>query len=201
MAASVVAGARRPWHYTAGNMQRHTIKHCRECGTAVSYRVPDDGDTRERAVCPACGTIHYVNPLLVVGTVPYLGDRVLLCKRAIEPRHGKWTLPAGFMEMGETMVQGAARETAEEAGAEVEMGAFFSAVSIPRVGQVHVFYLARLLGDRFAGFGHETQEVRLFTESEVPWDEIAFTTVRRTLECFFADRRRGMYGVHDVDIV
>ena len=180
-------------------MHRHIIKHCRACGTSVELRVPDDGDTRERAVCPACGTIHYVNPLLVVGTVPYLGDQVLLCKRAIEPRYGKWTLPAGFMELGETMAQGAARETAEEAGAEVEMGAFFSAMSIPRVGQVHVFYLARLLHDRFDP-GHESLEARLFTQHDLPWDELAFTTVRETLKCFFADRRLGQFGVHDVDI-
>ena len=180
-------------------MHRHIIKHCRACGTSVELRVPDDGDTRERAVCPACGTIHYVNPLLVVGTVPYLGDQVLLCKRAIEPRYGKWTLPAGFMELGETMAQGAARETAEEAGAEVEMGAFFSAMSIPRVGQVHVFYLARLLHDRFDP-GHESLEARLFTEHDLPWDELAFTTVRETLKRFFADRRLGQLGVHDVDI-
>ena len=180
-------------------MHRHIIKHCRACGTSVELRVPDDGDTRERAVCPACGTIHYVNPLLVVGTVPDLGDQVLLCKRAIEPRYGKWTLPAGFMELGETMAQGAARETAEEAGAEVEMGAFFSAMSIPRVGQVHVFYLARLLHDRFDP-GHESLEARLFTEGDLPWDELAFTTVRETLKCFFADRRLGQFGLHDVDI-
>ena len=180
-------------------MHRHIIKHCRACGTSVELRVPDDGDTRERAVCPACGTIHYVNPLLVVGTVPYLGDQVLLCKRAIEPRYGKWTLPAGFMELGETMAQGAARETAEEAGAEVEMGAFFSAMSIPRVGQVHVFYLARLLHDRFDP-GHESLEARLFTEGDLPWDELAFTTVRETLKRFFADRRLGQFGLHDVDI-
>lgn len=180
-------------------MHRHIIKHCRACGTSVELRVPDDGDTRERAVCPACGTIHYVNPLLVVGTVPYLGDQVLLCKRAIEPRYGKWTLPAGFMELGETMAQGAARETAEEAGAEVEMGAFFSAMSIPRVGQVHVFYLARLLHDRFDP-GHESLEARLFTQHDLPWDELAFTTVRETLKRFFADRRLGQFGVHDVDI-
>ena len=180
-------------------MHRHIIEHCRAGGAAVGLRVPDDGDTGERAVCPACGTIHYVNPLLVVGTVPYLGDQVLLCKRAIEPRYGKWTLPAGFMELGETMAQGAARETAEEAGAEVEMGAFFSAMSIPRVGQVHVFYLARLLHDRFDP-GHESLEARLFTEHDLPWDELAFTTVRETLKRFFADRRLGQFGVHDVDI-
>lgn len=161
--------------------------------------MPDDGDTRERAICPACGTIHYLNPLLVVGTVPYLDDRVLLCKRAIEPRWGKWTLPAGFMEMGETVSEGAARETDEEAGAEIEMGPFFSFMSIPSIGQVHVFFLARLLSERFEP-GVETAETRLFTEAEVPWEELAFTAVRETLRRFFDDRRRGAYGVHDVDI-
>jgi len=181
-------------------MPSRNIKHCRSCGAAVEYRVPDDGDTRERAVCPACGTIHYVNPLLVVGTVPYLDDKVLLCQRAIEPRRGKWTLPAGFMEMDETLAQGAARETTEEAGAEFDMGALFSVISVPRVGQVHVFYLARLLHDRFNP-GVESLQARLFAEAEVPWDEIAFATVRETLRRYFDDRRRGAFGVHDADIL
>jgi ADP-ribose pyrophosphatase YjhB (NUDIX family) len=176
------------------------IKFCRNCGAAVAYRVPDDGDTRERAVCPSCDTIHYENPLNVVGTVPYLGDRVLLCKRNIEPRWGKWTLPAGFMELGETTLQGAARETHEEAGAEIEMEALFSVMSVPKVGQVHMFYLARLLSDRFDP-GHETIEARLFTEAEVPWEEIAFRTVKETLQHYFEDRRRGRFGVHNVDVV
>ncbi len=180
-------------------MQRPTIKHCRHCGASVQYRIPADGDTRERAVCPACGTIHYVNPLLVLGTVPYLGERVLLCRRAIEPRWGKWTLPAGFMEMGETLAQAAARETAEEAGARIEMGPLFSAMSIPHIGQVHMFYLAPLLSEHFE-LGHESLEACLFTEEQVPWDELAFTAVRRTLECFFSDLRRGQFGVHDMDI-
>jgi len=181
-------------------MQHRFIKHCRQCGAAVQYRVPGGGgDTRERAVCPDCGTIHYVNPLLVTGTVPWLGGKVLLCQRAIEPRLGKWTLPAGFMEMGETMAQGAARETAEEAGAAIEMGALFSVMSIPRIGQVHVFYLARLLHDRFDP-GQESLEARLFAEAEIPWDELAFKTVRETLRHYFDDRRQGAFGLHDVDI-
>ncbi|MBS0506648.1 MAG: NUDIX hydrolase [Proteobacteria bacterium] len=179
---------------------RRPIKHCRECGAAVSYRLPDDGDTRPRAICPACGTIHYENPLMVVGTVPVLGERVLLCKRNIEPRWGKWTLPAGFMELGETAEQGAARETDEEAGALIEMGPLFSLLSVPQVGQVHIFYRATVLSDRFDP-GHETLEARLFAEEEVPWDEIAFRTVKRTLECFFADRRAGHFGMHCMDIV
>ncbi len=180
-------------------MFRSPIKHCRNCGTAVVYRLPDDGDTKERAVCPACHLVHYENPLNVVGTVPYLDDRVLLCKRNIEPRWGKWTLPAGFMELGETTLQGAARETDEEAGAQIEMEALFSVLSVPRVGQVHLFYRARLLSDQFNP-GHETLEARLFTEAEIPWDEIAFRTIRETLVRYFADRRRGRYEVHTVDI-
>ena len=181
-------------------MYRSPIKHCKNCGTAVSYRVPDDGDTKERAVCPGCGTIHYENPLNVVGTVPHLGDQVLLCKRNIEPRWGKWTLPAGFMELNETTAQGAARETDEESGAEFEMQELFSILNVQRVGQVHMFYRARLLSDQFKP-GHETIEARLFTEAEIPWDEIAFKTVKETLECYFADRRKGSYGIHIVDIV
>jgi ADP-ribose pyrophosphatase YjhB (NUDIX family) len=179
---------------------RTPIKHCRNCGTAVVYRIPDDGDVRERAVCPSCDTIHYENPLNVVGTVPYWEDRVLLCKRNIEPRWGKWTLPAGFMELGETTAQGAARETDEEAGAQIEMQGLITVLSVPRVGQVHLYYLARLLSDRFNP-GHETIEARLFSEDEIPWDEIAFKTVKETLVCYFADRRRGAFGVHTMDIV
>ena len=181
-------------------MLRPPIKHCKNCGTAVTYRVPDDGDTKERAVCSACQTIHYENPLNVVGTVPYWGEKILLCKRNIEPRWGKWTLPAGFMELNETVAEGAARETVEEAGAEFEMEGLFSLVNIPRVGQVHMFYRARLLSDQFDP-GHETIEARLFEEHEIPWDEIAFKTVKETLDRFFSDRRTGQFGIHAIDIV
>lgn len=180
-------------------MYRSPIKHCKNCGNAVAYRVPDDGDVKERAVCPACGTIHYENPLNVVGTVPHWEDRVLLCKRNIEPRWGKWTLPAGFMELNETTSQGAARETDEEAGAQFEMQDLFSVVNVERVGQVHFFYRARLLSDQFKP-GHETIEARLFTEADIPWEELAFKTVKETLICYFADRRSGTYGMHAMDI-
>ena len=179
---------------------RSPIKHCRACGTAVVYRLPDDGDTKQRAVCPTCHTVHYENPLNVVGTVPTLADgRVLLCKRNIEPRWGKWTLPAGFMELDETTAQGAARETDEEAGAQIEMGPLVSLLNVRRVGQVHLFYRARLLSDQFNP-GYETIEARLFTEAEVPWDELAFRTVKETLEAYFADRRRGSFGLHCIDV-
>lgn len=180
-------------------MYRTPIQHCKNCGAAVVYRVPDDGDTKQRAVCPTCHTIHYENPLNVVGTVPSWGDKILLCKRNIEPRFGKWTLPAGFLELGETLAQGAARETQEEAGAQFEMEGLFSILSVPRVGQVHMFYRARLLSDQFDP-GTETIEARLFDEADIPWEEIAFRTVKETLELFFADRRKGQFGIHDQEI-
>ena len=183
-------------------MQRPPLKHCRVCGAALVVRLPDDGDTRERAICTACHTVHYENPINVVGTVPWWGEsgeQVLLCKRNIEPRWGKWTLPAGFMEMGETTAQGAARETDEEAGASIEMQELFSLINVVRAGQVHLFYRARLLSTHLNP-GHETLEARLFTEDTIPWDEIAFRTVRETLERYFDDRRRGHWGVHTIDV-
>ena len=184
-------------------MQRSPIKYCKDCGTAVVYRVPDDGDTKLRAVCPACHAVHYENPLNVVGTVPHwgaTGDRVLLCKRNIEPRFGKWTLPAGFMELGESTAEGAARETVEEAGAQFEMEELFSVMSVIHVGQVHLFYRAKLLSEVFEP-GFETIEARLFTEAEIPWDEIAFRTVSQTLKYYFADRRAGHFGLHHESLV
>jgi ADP-ribose pyrophosphatase YjhB (NUDIX family) len=177
---------------------RERIRFCRACGSAVEYRVPPD-DNRERAVCPACATVHYENPLNVVGTVPVWDGRVLLCKRAIEPRYGLWTLPAGFLELGETTEQGALRETDEEAGARIELGALFSVLNVVRVGQVHLFYLATLRDIEFAP-GPESLEARLFAEHEVPWEEIAFRTVKETLHRYFEDRRRGEFGVHCADI-
>jgi len=176
---------------------RH-IKHCRACGSVVDYLVPAD-DNRERAVCPACGTVHYVNPLNVVGTVPVWQDRVLLCRRNIEPRYGLWTLPAGFMELGETTEQGALRETDEEAGARVELEGLFTVLNVVRVGQLHLFYRARLLDTDFHP-GPESIEVRLFDETEVPWEELAFRTVRETLQRYFEDRRHGQFRIHTADI-
>ncbi len=177
------------------------FKHCPNCGAAVHYRVPPD-DNRERAVCPACSSIHYQNPLNVVGTLPVweADGRVLLCLRAIEPRRGLWTLPAGFMELGETTAEGALRETREEAGADVEMGPLYTMLNVVRVGQVHLFYLARLRSPEFAP-GPESLEARLFTEAEIPWDDIAFKTTRETLRRFFEDRRAWRsFGLHEADI-
>jgi ADP-ribose pyrophosphatase YjhB (NUDIX family) len=171
-------------------MTPRRLRHCTECGTAVNYRVPTD-DNRERAVCPACGHVQYQNPLNVVGTLPLADDgRVLLCRRAIEPRRGFWTLPAGFMELGETVEQGALRETTEEAGARVELLGLMALINVLHVGQVHFFYRARLLDLDFAP-GEESLEVRLFHWEELPWDELAFRTVRLTLE----HQRAGIPGL------
>lgn len=174
------------------------IKHCRECGALVEYRVPAD-DNRERATCISCATIHYENPLNVVGTVPVWEDQVLLCRRNIEPRRGLWTLPAGFLELGETTAEGALRETIEEAGARIELLPLYTVLNVVPAGQVHFFYRARLLDTSFDP-GPETIEVGMFTEAEIPWGHLAFRTVRVTLEHYFADRRRGNFGVHCSDI-
>jgi ADP-ribose pyrophosphatase YjhB (NUDIX family) len=176
-----------------------SIRHCRACGAPTEYRVPPD-DNRERAVCTACGLVHYENPLNVVGTLPVFEGRVLLCRRNIEPRYGFWTLPAGFMELGETMEQGALRETVEESGAEVELlRPLFTALNVVHVGQVHFYYRARMASDKLDP-GPETIEARLFDEADVPWDELAFRTVKYTLERFFEDRRRGQFALHSADI-
>jgi ADP-ribose pyrophosphatase YjhB (NUDIX family) len=175
------------------------VKYCSNCGAAVVHRVPP-GDTLPRFVCDECGEIHYQNPKLVVGTVPEHGGRILLCRRAIEPRYGYWTLPAGFMENAESVGQAALRETLEEAGAAVELGAPFTMISVPRVNQVHVFYLARLGVLEFKP-GEETLEVALFDEADIPWRELAFRTVATTLRHWFADRARGAFAFHAEDIV
>ena len=176
----------------------HRIKHCRVCGAAAEYRVPPD-DNRPRATCTACGEIHYENPINVVGTVPVWGDQVLLCRRNIEPRYGFWTLPAGFLELGESTADGATRETVEEAGAHIELQGLFTILNVVRVAQVHFYYRARMLDTSLAP-GPETIEARLFREDKVPWDELAFRTVRQTLEHYFEDRRKGSFAVHAGDV-
>ena len=183
----------------AFNLHRPPLIHCSNCGTKVERRVPD-GDERMRAVCPACGGIHYENPKVVVGCIPVFEDRILLCKRAIEPRYGYWTLPAGFMENGETTAEGAARETHEEAGANVIELEAFSLLDVPYVHQVHVFYRARMAAPVFAA-GAESLEVQLFSEAEIPWADLSFRTVIETLKLFFADRRAGKFGFHVLPIV
>ena len=168
------------------------MKFCSSCGGTVSYRIPE-GDGRERAICDACGIVHYRNPLVVVGCVPERDGKVLMCKRAIEPRYGYWTLPAGFMELGETVAAGAARETLEEALATVELGHIFACVDVVDAGQVHLFYTGKLVSD--FGAGDETLEAALMSEEEIPWDDIAFRSVEFALRMYFDDRGRNR-GVH-----
>ena len=161
------------------------MNFCSHCGKAVISMVPE-GDNRERFVCDSCGIVHYQNPLVVVGCVPEKDGKVLLCKRAIEPRYGYWTVPAGFMELGESTAQGGARETLEEACAEVEIGHLFALVDVVDAGQVHLFYTAKLLGGFDAGA--ESLEVAMFAEDEIPWDDIAFHSGRYALKKYFEDK-------------
>lgn len=170
------------------------MNYCSHCGTRVVVRVPP-GDSLPRHVCDTCGTIHYQNPKIIVGCIPTWENRVLLCKRAIEPRYGLWTVPAGFMENGETTGDGAKRETLEEANANVEIGDLFALYNIPHINQVYMLFRAQLLDLDFHA-GAETLEVRLCKDTEVPWDEIAFATVRNTLTHYFNDQRRGHFGFH-----
>jgi ADP-ribose pyrophosphatase YjhB (NUDIX family) len=167
------------------------IKFCTNCGTAVATRVPE-GDNRPRAVCDNCGLIQYLNPKIVVGCVPVWEDRILMCKRAIEPRYGKWTLPAGFMENNESASEGAAREAEEEANAKVEITDLYTVYSIPHISQVYMMFRAKLL-DPDVSAGAESLEVKLVREEEIPWAELAFTMVKRTLVHFLEDRKTGIF--------
>ena len=168
------------------------MKFCSHCGSPrIELRVPE-GDNLPRFVCADCGTIHYQNPKIVVGCLPEWQGRVLLCKRAIEPRYGLWTLPAGFLENGETIVAGALRETLEEARARVEPGDLYTVISLPQINQIYVMFRARL-DDLGFGPGTESLEVRLYDEADVPWEQLAFRTITRTLRNYFLDRREGAF--------
>ena len=170
------------------------MKFCSSCGQSVTLRTPD-GDHLPRYVCDACGVVHYLNPKLVVGCVPEYEGRILICKRAIEPRYGYWTVPAGFMENGETTQEGARRETLEEALADVEIGSLLAVVHVLHADQVHVMFRARMHEARF-GATSESLEVRLCDESEIPWHDLAFRSVDFALRRYFDDRRRGVEGHH-----
>lgn len=175
------------------------MNFCSHCGAPVVLRIPD-GDNLPRFVCASCGMIHYQNPKLVIGAIVEWDDRILMCKRAIEPRSGYWTLPAGFMENDETTAQAAARETHEEALARIEVGELFSLINVPHINQVHMIYRARLLDLDFMP-GAETTEVRLFDESAMPWRDIAFRSIAMSLRFYYADRREGSFRFHAEDIV
>lgn len=170
------------------------MNYCSQCGAPVTLCIPS-GDHLPRHVCSHCGTIHYQNPRMVVGAIPEWEDRILLCRRAIEPRHGFWTLPAGFMENQETTAEAAARETLEEACARVEVHDLFTLIDVPHINQVHLLYRASLLDLDFAP-GEESLEVVLFREQDIPWQDLAFRSVSLTLRLYFADRQRGDYRFH-----
>jgi ADP-ribose pyrophosphatase YjhB (NUDIX family) len=160
-------------------------RFCSACGASVQYTVPA-GDNRARATCNSCKTIHYQNPRLVIGTIPVWNNKILLCKRAIEPRKGFWTLPAGFMENGESTADGALRETLEESGATVSIDRLFSVIDVPHVHQVHIFYVAQMQSDFFQA-GEESLEVKLFEFDSIPWKDLSFPTVAQTLKWFLAE--------------
>lgn len=183
------------------------MKFCSQCGHPVIIDIPPL-DNMPRHVCPSCKTIHYENPKIVVCSIPAWESKshetsILLCRRAIAPRHGFWTLPGGFMENDETTEQAAARETREEAGANVKISKLFSLMNLPVYHQVHLFYLAQLENTEFSP-GEETLETRLFRESEIPWDNLAFSTIKYALKFYLDDRKKilngGHFGFHTLDL-
>lgn len=171
------------------------MKFCSQCGSAITEMIPE-GDNRTRFVCGSCNTIHYQNPRIVAGCPPVWEDHVLLCRRAIEPRHGYWTLPAGFMENGETVQQAAERETLEEACAKVTDLQLYTIFDLPHINQVYMFFRAELVDKSFCA-GVESLEVGLFRQADIPWSGLAFPTVGRTLEYFFADRVQQTFPVRN----
>lgn len=175
------------------------MNYCSHCGSQVVRKIPPQDD-RLRYVCEACDAIHYQNPKIVAGCIPVWEDKVLLCKRAIEPRYGYWTLPAGFMELGETSQAAALRETLEEANARVEIIDLFAVFNLPHVNQVYLMFNSNLMDLDFSA-GAESQEVALFTEDDIPWQELSFPTIRYSLEFFFDDRKNNRRRLHTGDII
>jgi ADP-ribose pyrophosphatase YjhB (NUDIX family) len=175
------------------------MNYCSNCGDTVKFYTPA-GDDRPRYLCESCGIIHYENPKVVVGTIPEMDGKILLCRRSIEPRSGMWTLPAGYLENGETVAQGAQRETLEEAEARIEIIAPYALFNICYVNQIYVMFRARLLDGKFKA-GKESAEVQLFLEEDIPWDQIAFTVIEETLRLYFKDRPAGEYRFHIGDIL
>ena len=174
------------------------MNYCSACAAPVEFRIPE-GDNMPRHECGSCNTIHYTNPKVVVGCIPEWGDTILLCRRAIEPRYGFWTLPAGFLEDYETTMEGAARETREEALAEVDISELYTLINLPQINQVYVIFRGTMRDGEF-GPGEESLDVRLCREEDIPWDEIAFPVVEQTLKLYFRDRRRGRFGTYTGDI-
>ena len=175
------------------------MKYCCYCSAELIYNIPDD-DNRHRYICKSCNIVHYQNPKIVAGCIPVWEDRILLCKRAIEPRYGYWTLPAGFMELKETSLEAGIRETLEEANARVEVEDLFAVFNLPYVDQVNMMFRSRLLDLNFSP-GDESLEVKLYKEDEIPWDDLAFATIRETLKLYFNDCQQGKFRIHTGDII
>ena len=175
-----------------------TLHYCTQCANPLARIIPPD-DNRVRDVCLQCGSVHYQNPRNVVGVVPIWGDKILLCRRAIEPRYNTWTLPAGFMELKESTSEGAMREADEEAGAHLELGQLFTVIDVPEAGQVHVYYLAKVISPELNP-GSESLEARFFDFDEIPWDNLSFRTVSTTIEHYLADRKKGQFAVHQYSL-
>ena len=175
------------------------MNYCSQCGQSLTYSTPP-GDDRSRYCCDSCGAIHYQNPTMVVGCIPEIQDQILLCRRAIEPCYGKWTLPAGYLENGETVAAGAERETYEEARAKVEILEPYALYNICYVKQIYLMFRARLVDHKF-GVGAESLEVKLFSEDEIPWDEIAFQVIKETLVQYVKDRPSGIFPFYIGDIL
>ena len=175
------------------------MNYCSHCGAPIARIIPPDDD-RLRYVCEVCQTIHYQNPKVVAGCLPVYQDKILLCQRAIDPRAGFWTLPAGFMELDETSLEAAIRETLEEANARVEVIELYAVFNLPHVNQVYMMFRSDLLDKQFSP-GAESLETRLFNEDEIPWDNLAFSTIRHTLKFYFQDRTSGDFRLHTGDII
>ena len=169
------------------------MKYCSSCGSKVELKIPQD-DHLPRYCCTNCDAIHYQNPKIVTGTVPIMKDRILLCKRAIHPRNGLWTLPAGFLENEETIGQGAFRETQEETNTEVKMGNLYAIFNIPQISQIYMLFFAEVLREDF-GETSESLEVKLFKEEEIPWKELAFPFVPLVLKHYFEDRKNNKFDL------
>lgn len=174
------------------------MKYCSQCGSTVDHIIPE-GDNRHRYVCGSCEIIHYQNPRIIAGCLPIFEDKVLLCKRAIEPRSGYWTLPAGFLENGETTAIGAMRETMEEANATVAIDDLYTVFSLPHISQVYMFFKATMPEPAFSA-GVESLEVKLFEEHEIPWKELSFPVITQTLEHYFSDRKQGDFPTRYMEI-
>jgi len=175
------------------------MNYCNQCGSKLAYRIPK-GDDRLRFICDACQTIHYQNPKLVVGCIPVWEDRILLCRRSIEPRYGKWTIPAGYFEQGETVEAGAKRELNEEAGATVEFLEPYALYNLAFISQVYLIFRGPLKDKKFRS-GYESLETLLFKEHEIPWDDLAFTVVREVLRQYYKDFLKGVFPFYMDEIL